>query len=78
MAGGDGREQGGYAVLQGRGCVAVSGVAITAPSGRLGCGEGEQQEDGAMTYKLVCTRGPMKGRRWKVTPQGLKIGRDKS
>lgn len=23
-------------------------------------------------------RGPMKGRRWKVTPQGVKIGRDKS
>ena len=31
-----------------------------------------------MTYEIVCTRGPMKGRRWKVTPNGLKIGRDKS
>ena len=28
-----------------------------------------------MTYKLVCTRGPMKGRMWEVTPQGVKIGR---
>ena len=28
-----------------------------------------------MTYEIVCTRGPMKGRRWVVTPQGLKIGR---
>ncbi len=31
-----------------------------------------------MSYEIVCTRGPMKGRRWKVTPNGLKIGRDKS
>ena len=28
-----------------------------------------------MTYEIVCTRGSMKGRRWVVTPQGLKIGR---
>ena len=31
-----------------------------------------------MNYEIVCTRGPTKGRRWKVTPNGLKIGRDKS
>ena len=29
----------------------------------------------SMNYEIVCTRGPMKGRRWAVTPRGLKIGR---
>lgn len=34
---------------------------------------------GAMAEEIVdFARGPMKGRRWKVTPQGVKIGRDKS
>ena len=28
-----------------------------------------------MTYEIACTRGPMKGRRWDVTPKGLKVGR---
>lgn len=28
-----------------------------------------------MVYEIVCTRGAMKGRRWEVTPVGLKIGR---
>ena len=28
-----------------------------------------------MAYEIVCARGPMKGRRWLLTPQGLKIGR---
>ena len=31
-----------------------------------------------MGYELVCTRGPMKGRRWNLTPDGLKIGRAES
>ena len=26
-------------------------------------------------YEIVCTHGAMKGRRWKVTSAGLKIGR---
>ena len=28
-----------------------------------------------MNYEIVSTRGPMKGRRWILTPQGVKIGR---
>lgn len=31
-----------------------------------------------MGYELVCTRGPMKGRRWVLTPDGVKIGRAES
>ena len=31
-----------------------------------------------MQYELVCTRGRMKGRRWNLTPDGLKIGRAES
>ena len=31
-----------------------------------------------MNYELVCTRGPMKGRRWELTPKGVKIGRAES
>ena len=31
-----------------------------------------------MNCEIVCTRGPMKGRRWGITPRGLKIGRDES
>ena len=28
-----------------------------------------------MNYELVCTRGTMQGRRWVLTPKGVKIGR---
>ena len=35
----------------------------------------EEEIGGYMTDEIVCTRGVMKGRRWAVTPQGLKIGR---
>ena len=31
-----------------------------------------------MNDELVCTRGPMKGRRWELTPKGVKIGRAES
>lgn len=31
-----------------------------------------------MTYEIVCTRGPMKGRRWELTQKGVKIGRAES
>ena len=31
-----------------------------------------------MQYELVCTRGPMEGRRWNLTSDGLKIGRAES
>ena len=31
-----------------------------------------------MSYEILCTRGPMKGRKWAITPKGLKIGRDES
>ena len=29
-------------------------------------------------YEILCTRGPMKGRKWIITQKGLKIGRDES
>jgi len=31
-----------------------------------------------MNFELVCERGPMKGCRWSITPEGLKIGRAES
>ena len=31
-----------------------------------------------MNYVILCTRGPMKGRKWTITQKGLKIGRDES
>lgn len=31
-----------------------------------------------MQYELVCTRGPLKGGRWELTPTGVKIGRSSS